>query len=1055
MTHTFAAFATIAGLAVLAPSLRAQAPGGVPRDDQKGRYLNFEVGPVRSVLVDAAHDQVLALDQPGNRLVALDPVTLAIRYQIPIALGAASMALRPGTEEVWIVDRVYASIQVVDLALRTITRTIRVDAEPHGLTFSMDGRRAWVSCTGADTVVAIDARYYQVVQSIPIPADAPRGITWHRGKVWVASHLSGNGTAARGVVGEPNHAIDVGSTARGVFSPMPDLDLFGIVPGAGAGPDVLDPLQTRAAIGTILFDVVARPGKSEVWIPGTEALNDEHRGEISFIAGQVVSNRITIVDVDSNAPPRIVDLDALAPPNVGCAQPTSLAFDPVRSRAYVCAYGSDLVAVLDIGDTGVVTWAGHIMVPAKQEYPRGSGPRSCAVDAAGETLYVFNRNDQSVARVNLTQLPTATPFAVTAPTPVAAGWDPSNSEILLGRHLFTDARNSASKTSSCASCHVDGNTDALAWDLSHYLEPEGTPLGQTLLGLDVKGPLVTQGTRRQEESGPYHWRGEKRTLNDFNASFMTLLDRTDANGQKRDVGPDFQYTVHYLNRMAIPANPLQERDRSLTPEQAAGLDLFQHRPLAGGMKCITCHALPLGSNGEVAVSAAPGVSTSFDVPGLRRVADREQQEQVVGGAFGTRPTRNAGLTHAGVHGRLEDVFARAPTGPTDTHAFQLSPSEAAQIAAFLRAFDTGLAPATAVMVTAHAGNWAAVLDGDLAFLQREARKKNCELVAFRTAPVGVPSFVASAQYDPARDTFVLAGGPVPEVSARVLLGDAAAGRPVTFLGVPLGMGKPIGLDRDLDGLMNADELPLGLDPEQDDEDDDRFTDGYEVLWGNDPFVPNTTIADNTAPFLAGPVRVIYATSNTIKFEFDTTEYCRVYVALNGGPPIQRIPLGQKGDWNHWCIVGGLQPDTEYVIDLAMRDSGLNIRTDSTTRIRTAPRTQVQPSYVTAIRSQVVPAGPTYIADVDVRVAAAPVGAGYVVRGSVYRHELGQLLPTLVTTSAEAVTDAAGTAQVRVPMVGISQLPGRIYFVLNDVVPPTGGVPYVRAFSTKVFDSILY
>ena len=346
-------------------------------------------------------------------------------------------------------------------------------------------------------------------------------------------------------------------------------------------------------------------------------------------------------------------------------------------------------------------------------------------------------------------------------------------------------------------------------------------------------------------------------------------------------------------------------------------------------------------------------------------------------------------------------------------------------------------------------------DGDLALLQREARKQNCELVAFRSSPPGVASFVGSGTYDPARDVFVLAGGAVAEVPARVLLGEAAAGRPVTFLGVPRGMGKSIGLDRDLDGLLNADELALGLDPEQDDEDDDRFTDGYEVLWGSNPFVPNTTIADTTAPLLAGPVRVIYATSNTIKFEFDTNEYCRVYVALNGGPAIQRVPLGQKGDWNHWVVVGDLQPDTEYVIDLAMRDSALNIRTDSTTRIRTAPRALVRPSYVTAIRSQVQFAPATFIAEVDVAAAGVPVGSGYVVKGSVYRLEFGQILPTLVTASAEAPTNSSGKAQVRVPMGGLPPLPGTMYFVLTDVVSPIGGAPYARAFSTKVFDSISY
>lgn len=1059
-----AALAAALGLIALTAPVAAQYPSQVqaPRDDQKGRHLNFEVGPVRSVLLDNAGERLLVLNQPGNRLAILDRFSLERIAEIPIGLGGASMALRPQSNEVWIVDRVSSAVQVVDLTRRALVRTIRVDAEPHGIAFAADGSRAWVTCTGADTVAAIHTATYAVQQSLPIPARAPRGIAYHRGRVWVASFLSGNGTSAHGTSVNVDDAVGIAATDAPGLAPLPDLDVFPIHVGSGQGGpgssgDTVNLAGARTGAGTILFDVVGRPGTRELWIPGTEALNAQHRGEASFVGGQVVSNRISIYDVDSNAPARIVDLDALAPTGVGCAQPTSLAFDPTRPRAYVCAYGSDLVAVLDLAPDGGIAWAGHITIPAKQVYPRGSGPRSCIVDAAGANLYVFSRNDHSITRVPLATLPTAPGFAITAVNPVAVGFDAISDEVHLGRHLFTDAHNSASHTSSCASCHVDGNTDGMAWDLSRYLEPEGTPLLQTVFGLDVKGPLVTQGTRRQEESGPYHWRGEKRSLNDFSSSFVDLLDRADANGDPQDLGGDFQYLRHYINHIAIPANPRQARDRTLRPEETAGFELFTQRPVLGSLTCVSCHALPLGSNGEVAAVGVLGVPTSFDVPGLRGVADREDAEHVVGGTFGTRPRSGVGLTHAGVFARLQDSFARTPTGPDDAHAFALSSDEADKIAAFLRAYDTGLAPATAWQATAHAGNWAAVRDDDVAFLLDQARRKNCDVVVFRSPPVGAQpaAFARTAAFEPRDGTFKLAGGPIAKTTLAELLAEAASDRPVTFLGVPLGMGLSIGLDRDTDGILDLDERILGTDPDEDDTDGDRFADGYEVQYGNDPLVSESAIADTTPPALVGAVRVIFATTNTIKFEFDTSEYCRVHVGLDGGTPLQRIPLGQKGETTHLVVLGGLQPDTEYVLNLGMRDSAGNVRQDSTARIRTAPRALVLPSYAASIRLQIVGFPAVLAASVDVASGVQPVGAGYVVRGSVYRSVLGNPVPVLVEHDAHAVTASAGTAILRVQLGTQPALPGVLFFVLTDIVPPPGGMPYARAYSTEVFDSIVY
>src|SRR5262249_44936860 len=154
-----------------------------------------------------------------------------------------------------------------------------------------------------------------------IPARNPRGIAHVAGRTYVASFLSGNGTAPRGRLADPSSVIAVGVPAPPQAAALPDRDLFMIPEAALPEQDALDPSATLTGLGTTLFDVVARPGTNELWIPNTDALNAAHKGEVNFVAGQVVRNRITIVDRSGASAPRVVDLDALAPSGLGCGQP--------------------------------------------------------------------------------------------------------------------------------------------------------------------------------------------------------------------------------------------------------------------------------------------------------------------------------------------------------------------------------------------------------------------------------------------------------------------------------------------------------------------------------------------------------------------------------------------------------------------------------------------------------------------------------------------------------------------------------------------------------------
>src|SRR5262249_26167520 len=235
---------------------------------------------------------------------------------------------------------------------------------------------------GVDRVDVIDAASFQVVKSIPIPARCPRGIVWLRGRAFVVPFMSGNGTAPMADPNDPFNVREIGVPGPPSSNALPDRDLVAIRTRSTIQQDDLDPSATVSGLGTTLFNLHVRPGTNELWIPNTDALNAVHKGEVNFVAGQVVSNRISIVDGTGATPPRIVDLDAIAPPDVKCAQPAYVEFDPVEPRAYVCGYGSDLVAVLRIGSGGQITWDGSIDLPPAVDHARGTGPRACRVDPA-------------------------------------------------------------------------------------------------------------------------------------------------------------------------------------------------------------------------------------------------------------------------------------------------------------------------------------------------------------------------------------------------------------------------------------------------------------------------------------------------------------------------------------------------------------------------------------------------------------------------------------------------------------------------------------------------
>jgi hypothetical protein len=448
--------------------------------------------------------------------------------------------------------------------------------------------------------------------------------------------------------------------------------------------------------------------------------------------------------------------------------------------------------------------------------------------------------------------------------------NPEPPSVTTGRRFLYDASfSSAHGDSACASCHAFGDFDSLAWDLGNPDErvtPNPGPFASLLLNLLVsppqpiapefhpmKGPMTTQSLRGMLNSGPMHWRGdrtggvpgmpsaqpdtgtfdERAAFGKFQAGFTDLLGR--------DSGipaADMDAFTDFILQVSYPPNPNQPLDRSFTPDQEAGRQLFTGIncgvPAAEGpsvtLTCISCHVIDPAGNPGTALPGFFGTTglASFDfVPQLFKTPHLRNLYQKVGmfgmpKTFGFPDTNNDpqgdqvrgfGFLH---DGEVDTVFrfhhglsfGEGITGVGNGGFLLGDPGEVQRrkVEAFVLAFPSNLAPIVGQQITLAAGSRPAVA-ARIALLRQRADAGDCELVAKSTVAGAEAGFlyVGHGRFRPDRRALP----PIGDAALRLL---ADLGHPVTFTCVPPGSGERIGVDRDGDGAWDGDERDAHSDP---------------------------------------------------------------------------------------------------------------------------------------------------------------------------------------------------------------------------------------------------
>lgn len=849
-------------------------------------FVNFETAPVNPVALSPDLSTLVVCNLPDARLEVFDVTGVAPRSvgNVPVGLDPVSVRFRT-SNEVWVVNQVSDSVNIVDLAKLQVLATIPTLDAPADVVFAGEPERAFVSCAMENAVLVFDPLTRQRVATVPIDGDRPKALcTSPDGrKVYVAIFESGNAStilapafglksalplpgvleATNGPYGGVNPPPNRGTGFSPPINPqlgsmeIPRLghivkknpagrwmddnngDWTEFVSGAQAevsgrvtGWDIPDrdlaiidaatlAVQYATGLMNLCMAVAVNPANNEVTVVGTDGLN-EIRFEpnlngiflrVNLARYHPVTGQKTVTDLN----PHLDYLTRTLPHSErqkSVGDPRAILWNTSGTMAFVTGMGS--------GNLIAVTAAGNRSKPALQ---LEDGACGLALDENRNRLYVLNRFAATISVVDVEQWRVAQSVSLFDPTPLA---------IKQGRkHFYDTHKTSGLGHISCASCHPDGRLDRLAWDLG---DPAGSIIAFSPFQFHpMKGPMVTMTLQDIIGHEPLHWRGDRRSIEEFNPTFRDLQ------AAELLTSNEMREFKMFLSTLTFPPNRYRNFDNSLSTnvplpghmasgqnQLPAGAPLPPGNALRGRdefagpsrFNCIVCHRLQTGHGFDSAQVPGPNGERRINSDSLARnnfLSFKDVQIRSVLDKVGMnlRSTASRSGFGFGFNGRV-DTLTRFMD-----HGFPvLGDQTTADMVAFLLSFvgsdisteglSNGLekdlpsndVPASVGRQTTLTSTQAssAVLD-QLLYVANLRRGRAELIIQGRHRTWRYDRVARRCQSDRESETATLD-------ELRALASDQS---PMTFLLIPLGTA-PRAVDTDQDGFYDRDELDFGADP---------------------------------------------------------------------------------------------------------------------------------------------------------------------------------------------------------------------------------------------------
>ncbi|MCF2855955.1 hypothetical protein L1286_00600 [Pseudoalteromonas sp. SMS1] len=426
--------------------------------------------------------------------------------------------------------------------------------------------------------------------------------------------------------------------SNGIRFHLPDHDVFAI------DANTHQAITSFKHVGTTLFNIAVSPTTGDLFVSNTDANNAsrfEGAGEFtgSTVQGNIAKSRISVINpLTGSVFPRHlnrhIDYEDLKGNELikqhSLSTPLQLEVSADGKRLYSAVIGSNKVAVLDTNElTSEQYWDNEgkefdPKIASEQYLSVDGGPTGILLNENQNSLYVFTRFDNSLVNISLTTGDERQRIAMPTLEP---------KDFMAGRHMLYDAnRSSSNGESSCASCHIFGDTDHLSWNLGNpdaknEKNPQPFPtqnlseLGCLLVGPDeescqlleiingngdersfasMKGPMGTQTLRGMQHHGHMHWRGdrsigyfgddiaqtldERTSFKNFIVAFEGLMGldivlpkSVEAEAKSVDVKQleqDMDKFADFMLKVALPPNPIRNLDNSLSSSALVGEQFF-------------------------------------------------------------------------------------------------------------------------------------------------------------------------------------------------------------------------------------------------------------------------------------------------------------------------------------------------------------------------------------------------------------------------------------------------------------------------------------------------
>jgi YVTN family beta-propeller protein len=494
----------------------------------------FVVNPdVDSVSIIDASARTLAAEIALGPRPAVDGAGAFTPSVLPRALAVS----RDGAT-LYVTGMRAGALFAIDLGTHEV-RSTPVGSEPVGVAVSGDGTQIFVANSQDANVVAVAADSFVVDATIAVPAE-PWALGFADDGTLLVTHLLGPGVTAI----DPEAASVISTYA------IPDMP---------ARPD-----DARLAHGQVrgIYDVVARPHSAELWAPHLLLGTDTAQPDLDFET--TVFPAVSILRDDGTF--RVsLSIDVADIPGTDGAiadivsGPHALAFTSDGAYALVVDTNSEDILAIDANNEREAA----LLRPLPGHMPEG-----IAIAPDNSVAYIDQRNTGDVAVIALTRAPGEIALAVDgAPIPRFDS-DPMPANMRFGQHLFYSANSdefpiTTNHWVACASCHIEGRSDAVTWKFEQG--PRDTPTNAG--GLLGTGFLFRTADRNQVQD---YWR----TINvEQGGTFDATIE-----------APLLDAIALYVN-FGIPAPKPPTTDPALV---AAGKAIFERTEVG----CSTCHAGP-------------------------------------------------------------------------------------------------------------------------------------------------------------------------------------------------------------------------------------------------------------------------------------------------------------------------------------------------------------------------------------------------------------------------------------------------------------------------------